>query len=157
MACQGVLQGLCHVAACFLILAEVGGDYIAAQVAAEVGATGLLQRDIRTFVYRFSFLKLYLGAVVDARNATEGEHQREVFRPRVLRFCKSFVLGCAIRCVVVAIDIDYIPCGIVVVLIFIFDSICFSSTSKTPMHWKIDDTETGVLAIIGRMVGIPIQ
>lgn len=59
--------------------------------------------------------------------------------------------------IVVAIDIDYIPCGIVVVLIFIFDSICFSSTSKTPMHWKIDDTETGVLAIIGRMVGIPIQ
>ena len=139
------------------VFCKIGNGNITLDIAAEVGAAGLLQRDIRTFVYWFSFLKLYLGAVVDAGNATESKHQREVFRPRGLRFCKSLVLGCAIRCVVVAIDIDYIPCGIVVVLIFIFDSICFSSTSKTPMHWKIDDTETGVLAIIGRMVGIPIQ
>ena len=126
----------------------------ALQIIAEVGASRGFERSVGTHIDDRSLFELDLGAVVNAGNTAEGEHQIKILSPRLGTACKAVLLVGRFGRVVVGIDIHHIIGRIVVILVAVpADIVGAFGAAEHAVHLEVDRLHARRLGAVGRVVG----
>lgn len=93
-----IREGRGHIAGSTAIFCKVRDIDISFDVSAEVCSARFLECDNCAFVDILAFLELDFRTIIDTGDSAEGEHEREILGPCVLRAGEAVV---AVGCIVV--------------------------------------------------------
>ena len=104
------------------------------------------------------FFEFNLAAVIQAGNATEGEHKVEILGPCYGAAGESGLFRWRFRGIVMTVNVHHIKCGIVIEFIA---SLCNAKSigcfAKQAVHLEVDDVHARSLADVGSMILVAIE
>ncbi len=156
MLCQGVGKSSGHVAGGIGVGSEVAHVDRTFDVTAEICTASVFKSHIRALVNNLTCTELNLGTVIDTGDTAPGEHQGEVLGPGLLPFPEA-ALVIAVGAVVVRIDINHVPAGIVVEVILRTHAESVFCGVETPVHREVNHIQPGALCVILFAVVVAIE
>ena len=136
---------------------EVGCCHVTLDIAAIISASAVLKRAVASWIDSLAGLELDFTAVVQARDATEGEHERQVLGPLVCALVKADVVV-GTGAVVVAINVNHVVGGVVVVFITIDGEVPHATdVMERIVDGEVNDIQSRCAAHVGGVVGVAAE